>query len=348
MTQEHRTSRSSSRSDLDLGRDQNALTQLKTNAPGERGAIFTRRWIVDLILDIAGYLPSRDLSEAVIVEPACGDGAFLTAIVERLAKSCELHGASIVNLSDAIRAFDIDDDAVRNSKDCVVHALMAAGVPSGQARRLAAHWVLRADFLLDSKIKANADFVVGNPPYVRIEDVDGIRTAEYRSRWKTMTGRADLYVGFIEAGLSLLKPGGVLTYICADRWMRNQYGSGLRRLIERDFSVEVSLVMHDVDAFQDKVSAYPAIVKVRNSVQGKVLVADASADFGIESSRKFAELVLLNTKPKNVDRSFSVSLLDTWFSDSESCLLLRQNDWNYLRNWRRSFRGSRKLTFRSK
>ena len=53
----------------------------------------------------------------------------------------------------------------------------------------------------------------------------------YRRRCLTMRGRSDIYVGFIERGLDLLKPGGALGFICADRWMRNQYGADLRELV---------------------------------------------------------------------------------------------------------------------
>jgi hypothetical protein len=40
------------------------------------GEVFTRRWVVDLILDLAGYDADRDLASLVAIEPACGAGAF--------------------------------------------------------------------------------------------------------------------------------------------------------------------------------------------------------------------------------------------------------------------------------
>lgn len=40
--------------------------------------------------------------------------------------------------------------------------------------------------------------------------------------------------------------------------MRSGYGKGLRAKIVRDFSVDDVLVTHDADAFDDRVSAYPA------------------------------------------------------------------------------------------
>src|SRR5205085_5991344 len=59
----------------------------------------------------------------------------------------------------------------------------------------------------------------------------------------------------------------------------NEYGAALRELISREFSVDTVIEMHDVDAFEDAVSAYPAIVIIRNAAQGKAVVAQADAGF---------------------------------------------------------------------
>ena len=64
----------------------------------------------------------------------------------------------------------------------------------------------------------------------------------------------------IERGLNLLRPKGVLGFICPDRWMRNQYGADLRELISGSYAVDTVITMHDVEAFEEEVSAYPAIV----------------------------------------------------------------------------------------
>ena len=42
----------------------------------EYGAVFTRRWVVELILDLAGYNGERDLAALRAIEPACGSGSF--------------------------------------------------------------------------------------------------------------------------------------------------------------------------------------------------------------------------------------------------------------------------------
>lgn len=43
------------------------------------GEVFTRRWIVDTLLDLVEYVPETDLPGKVLVDPCAGGGAFLTA-----------------------------------------------------------------------------------------------------------------------------------------------------------------------------------------------------------------------------------------------------------------------------
>ena len=53
----------------------------------EYGEVFTRRWVVDAILDLVGYTPDCDLSQLRLVEPSVGSGAFFIPVVERLLES---------------------------------------------------------------------------------------------------------------------------------------------------------------------------------------------------------------------------------------------------------------------
>ena len=52
------------------------------------GVVYTRPWVVELILDLVGYDPAENLVEAVAVEPSCGTGEFLDPVVRRLSESC--------------------------------------------------------------------------------------------------------------------------------------------------------------------------------------------------------------------------------------------------------------------
>ena len=244
------------------------------------GEVFTRRWVVDLILDLAGYTPDRDLAAMRAIEPACGAGAFLVPMAARLAESCRVHGRPIADAAEAMYAVDLMAENVAVARSAVVATLVDDGWDEDVVRCLSDGWVHADDFLLGQDVRSTADFVLGNPPYVRLEEVSDARSAAYRRACPTMSGRADLFVGFYEVGLRALKRDGTLAFICADRWMHNAYGRSLRSLIGDHFSVEVIVVMHDVDAFDEAVSAYPAISVIRRKDQGRAVLADTTSEFG--------------------------------------------------------------------
>ncbi|MEU2225277.1 N-6 DNA methylase [Streptomyces sp. NPDC018347] len=289
-----------------------------TEIPAEsvkHGEVFTRRWVVDMILDLVGYTPDRDLSALTITDPACGGGAFLVAVVERLSRSCRAFGRALPPAG--VQSFDLLGHNVEISRGEVEETLVREGWERAAARELAAGWVRQGDYLLQKR-HAPADFVVGNPPYLRIEDVPAPRMESYRRRNRTMTGRSDIYVGFYEQALGALKPGGKLGFICPDRWMRNQYGRELRRLISERYAVDALIVMHDVDAFEDKVSAYPAITVVRNGPQRAAAVVDAAREL---RQRHAGELVSWTRDAGSVSRehvAFRAARLPHWFEGTES------------------------------
>lgn len=265
-----------------------ASAELTPGLGADYGEVFTRRWVVELILDLVGYTADRDLAAQVIVEPSCGTGAFLLPIVDRLVESSSRHGHDFHSLGNAVRAFDVLEANAERARKAVAVRLQEAGVGREEAVELAEGWVSTGDFLLSDHHPGCADYVVGNPPYIRLESVPRPVMEEYRRLCRTMRGRSDIYVGFIERGLDLLRQGGSLGFICADRWMRNQYGSDLREKVSLSYAVDAVIAMHDVDAFENDVSAYPAIVVLRSGPQQKSVVAEAKVGFGQNEAKKLS------------------------------------------------------------
>lgn len=227
------------------------------------GVVLTRPQVVRLILDLVGYTPERELGAQVLLEPACGRGAFVLPAVRRLIESAQQRRRDLRELAPALRAFDIDPAQVKACRRSVVRLLGQAGLAAGEARRLAAAWVQHADFLLESELPP-ADYIVGNPPYVRIEQLAPALQAEYRRRFQTLFDRADLYVAFIERALQLLSARGTLSFICADRWTRNRYGAPLRRLITEGYALRCYIDLHNASPFASAVAAYPCICVITN------------------------------------------------------------------------------------
>ena len=262
MAARHSTSLARQLSFTDMCPVSEALANLAKAGVEERGAIFTRREVVDFILDLTGYTANRPLHKMKPLEPSFGDGDFLLPAIDRLlaaAKRARLTPAKAVDtLAHALCGIELHEATFEKTKAQVVAKLREAGYSLPQSRSLANSWLRCGDFLLQ-EFAAPFDFVVGNPPYVRHELIPDALMAEYRARYKTIYDRADLYVPFIEHALNLLAPGGQLGFICADRWMKNKYGGPLRKLVADSFHLKIYIDMVDTPAFHSEVIAYPAI-----------------------------------------------------------------------------------------
>lgn len=279
------------------------------------GEVFTRRWVVETMLDLLGYTPDHDLASTRIVEPSIGSGAFVIPIVERLLASAKAHDASFESLREALFGMDLQLSHVQTCRAKIKDLLVKQGFNVNKSQALVESWLRQGDFLLD-EVPDQVDFVVGNPPYIRTEDLDDAVEKAYRARWNTMRGRADIYIGFYERGLSILNKGGKLSYICADRWMHNSYGKNLRRLVASNYSVETIWQMHDVDAFETEVSAYPAITVIANAPQRAATFIDTSGCFNKDSSRNALKFVK-GRRERELSREWEGVRLPRWFETDD-------------------------------
>lgn len=288
--------------------------------PSEKGGVvYTKPWVVRLILDLSGYGSELPLYQKLLIEPSVGDGAFLLEAIRRLVESCQRFNHDISECTNCIVGFEIDPATVQRCRSAIVETLLKLGVSEPTSQNLATSWLTCGDYLLEANDYIGlADFVVGNPPYIRLEDMDR-GGATYRESYLTMVGRADIYVAFYEAGLRQLKPGGVCGYICADRWMYNQYGSELRKFITADYCVESVLEMHHAQAFESEVSAYPAITIVRRGRQGEVLFGQLNEEAGTQPPANLVSLLQLVRlhKGSQLGAGVSASTLGTWFKGDE-------------------------------
>jgi hypothetical protein len=242
-----------------------------------RGAIFTRQPVVDFMLDLVGYTTDRPLHELAILEPSFGGGRFVLSVVDRLLEAWRCSGGTDPRtLRDALRAVELDTDTVAQFRPVLRAHLERAGIATADAEMLAEAWIEYEDFLLTG-FDQQFDFVVGNPPYVRQELIPGDLLRLYRSIYPTMVGRADLYIAFMERSLNLLSPGGRLSFICADAWVKNDYGRGIRAKIASEYHLAFYVDMYGLDAFEVQVGAYTSITVIESGKAGPVEVAHASS-----------------------------------------------------------------------
>ena len=251
----------------------------KTTIPEHRttGAVFTRPEVVAYMMREtmrAGCF--REWKSLRILEPSCGDGAFVLPIIDAmLAESPDWNDASIDGF---LTAFDVSEKSISCVRCAVRHKLESAGCPEMVISRLLKKWFLREDFLLHD-FKGTFDVIIGNPPYIRFDNLAEKKQSEYKARYSTFMERCDIYVPFFERSLSLLSERGVLSFICSNRFVRSSYGKRLRQLITGSFHVALYLNMEHTQPFETEVSAYPAIFVIdrrmgRETRSGEVTTLD--------------------------------------------------------------------------
>lgn len=102
--------------------------------------------------------------------------------------------------------------------------------------------------------------MIGNPPYVRQEGLGDFKPY-FERRFSVYNGAADLYVYFIEKGVSLLREGGLFAYIVANKWLRANYGNPLRQWMQKQRIVEI-IDFGDLPVFT-QATTYPCIIVIQ-------------------------------------------------------------------------------------
>jgi hypothetical protein len=292
------------------------------------GVVLTKPHVVELILDLAGYTTDVDLPALRLLEPACGHGAFLAPAVARLVAVARRRRMSFEKLRNAILAFDIDPTPVTRSREAVAGVLREGGVSAAIAEDLVRTWIVEGDFLL-AGVEGGFGAVVGNPPYVRTEQIAPVLQSEYRARYQSLFDRADLYVAFIERGLRLLGPRGILSFVCADRWTLNRYGAPLRKMVSDEFVVRCYVDLHQASPFESEVIAYPAIFAIGREHVEQVGVAHVRSASPSDLTSIGRELVL--------GTGSAVERHEEWFKGAEPWTLSSPEHLSALRELEEKF-----------
>jgi hypothetical protein len=114
------------------------------------------------------------------------------------------------------------------------------------------------------------DALIGNPPYVRQEGLSDFKPY-FEKQYSVYNGVADLYVYFIEKGVSLIKSGGFFSYIVANKWFRSNYGKPLRRWMKQQHILEI-IDFGDMPVFK-QATTYPCIIVIQKKAPAKTFRA---------------------------------------------------------------------------
>jgi hypothetical protein len=96
------------------------------------------------------------------------------------------------------------------------------------------HYFLWHAYFQDVMDGEGFDIMIANPPYIQLQK-HGDKTNDYEAAgYQTFARMGDIYCMFYEQGIKMLRPGGILTYITSNKWMRADYGKPLRKFLAHE------------------------------------------------------------------------------------------------------------------
>ena len=263
------------------------------------GVYYTPKFIVEHIVQntVGRWLgdKSPNINEVPsVLDLSCGSGSFLLSAYQRIADHMSSHGSELTReerhslLTQCIFGVDRDPRAAEIAR----LNLWLIGLNSPISLPDLSRNIVVGNSLLDPNIQKDAtmlqlyfgsdwqkrkpivwsetfpkqmgaggfDIIVGNPPYVRIQNMEDINEKRFYAKFFGATkGGFDLSVAFVEMALKLLKPGGLLGLIVSNALLKSNYAEQLRARITQE-----GVLRHVVD-FGDQlvfpgVGAYTCLI----------------------------------------------------------------------------------------
>ena len=136
---------------------------------------------------------------------------------------------------------------------------------TGEIYRNAFEWRFEFPEVLDDDGNfVGFDVVIGNPPYIRQEELRDIK--DYLSRnYRVYNSIADLLTYFIELGNNILSMNGKFQFIISNKFTRANYGKNLRKYLLNETDLVSFIDFGGADVF-DEATVDPAILAFQKNI----------------------------------------------------------------------------------
>jgi predicted type IV restriction endonuclease len=94
------------------------------------------------------------------------------------------------------------------------------------------------------------DVVVGNPPYVRVQELSYKDIDYFKTRYKSAYKRVDIAILFFEKTLEILKKEGLVGFISSNQFLITEYGRMIRELLLKNYEIKKMVDFGDLPIFE--------------------------------------------------------------------------------------------------
>ena len=277
------------------------LSESKTHRK-EQGIYYTPSYIVDYIVKntvgefIKTHTP-EEIKNVKILDPACGSGSFLIRAYKELERYWEkkyrtehglqetlkfddaedFYSMKVEILKNNIFGVDLDPKAVEIAQLNLLLQISEKGekLPLLQNKIKVGNSLIDDPNVSDKAFKWEEEFpeimknggfdiIIGNPPYVRIQNLEKKEVDYFGSNFKSAFKNYDIYLLFVEKSLKLLRRNGDIGFIIPSKFVNADYGRGLRNVISRTKTLRRFVDFKDLQIFGDATN-YTCLLFLKNT-----------------------------------------------------------------------------------
>jgi len=237
------------------------------------------------------FLLEQQIKNIRILDPACGSGAFLLGFLNLLTLiqskiqhllDAEFHGQEVLQDILLKNLFGLDIDPEANSI-CQLrllfyhHALTKANLTSLKLNILQENAILSS--LDNPNLKEKFDIIIGNPPFIRqeqflLEIKDQLKNSSNIKDYiySKLEGyfspevilprerKSDFYIYFFYRGLSLLKEGGILSFVTSNSWLDAKFGMNFQKFLLENYQLQAIYTNQQSKSFSAAVNTVITIL----------------------------------------------------------------------------------------
>lgn len=219
--------------------------------------IYTPSKVVNFILDNVGFNNRYGIDGKHIIDNSCGNGNFLVEIVKRIFQF--IPSIDREYLETYVHGIEIDEPAYNEAINRLNKIATEHNIKD-------VNWDIRnSNALTTTDFDDCMDYVVGNPPYCNVhhmskENYDLLKTEFFFCS----DGMTDLYIGFFEKGIQMLKSDGILGYITPNSWLTSKAGYWLRDHLYEHNSLQ-KIYNFDTDKLFNDATTFTCITIIDNN-----------------------------------------------------------------------------------
>ena len=235
-----------------------------------------------------------------ILDPACGDGALLGALLRSMQNARMRLDCAVVGVEADKQALSDAQSRLGNFQQAPCRLILGDFLDLvTRGRGQPDLWEARSQV---PGFEHDFDIIIANPPYVRTQ-ILGAEKSQRLAAIFGLSGRVDLYHAFLVAATQTLRPGGLMGIITSNRFLSTLGGRAVRAYLAQQYEIKEVIDLGDTKIFEAAV--LPAIFIGRRRKEHSLRRARRPARF-LKVYSQINPIIVASSGPSPAGSSFDV------------------------------------------